>query len=221
MATFKQTLKHGLLKYPTIFPNPVNVLEHMFCVIGNGYEWKNGELVDRCSEVDFDNLTMKYPEERELDPEIERIHASVENKTGNKLKDKARLVQMKWIADNIDAVLEANPTNVYFGNAPHGHYFTKGICLAYAKAFHFPDNIKKDWAEALYEFCQYWLVQLNVEYGVSIKDNTLSWWPKDILEARKAILETRERLYPYAHDGQPYEQHVTQMKKIVDSLNLN
>ena len=31
--------------YPRLFPTRQNALNHLFCVIGNGYEWVNGELV--------------------------------------------------------------------------------------------------------------------------------------------------------------------------------
>jgi hypothetical protein len=42
----KDTLKISLLNYPGLFPNAFSVYHHWFCVNGNGYEWKNGELVD-------------------------------------------------------------------------------------------------------------------------------------------------------------------------------
>ena len=45
---FKDNLKYALLTYPGIFPNALKVFEHLFIVIGNGYEWKDGELVEVC-----------------------------------------------------------------------------------------------------------------------------------------------------------------------------
>lgn len=42
--TVKSELKHCLLNFPRIFPNALSVYDHWFCVIGNGYEWKDGEL---------------------------------------------------------------------------------------------------------------------------------------------------------------------------------
>ena len=32
--------------YPDVFPTRKHCLNHLFCVIGNGYKWVNGELVD-------------------------------------------------------------------------------------------------------------------------------------------------------------------------------
>lgn len=43
---FETTLKSCLMEYPSIFPNALSVYDHLFCTIGNGYEWENGQLVD-------------------------------------------------------------------------------------------------------------------------------------------------------------------------------
>lgn len=196
MATFKQTLKRGLFEYPTIFPNPVDVCVHLFCIIGNGYEWHEGELVDRYDRIK-DNEFVESMTMRDISPMMAEIYASVEKSTGHKLKDAAQLIQMKFVEDNIDAIIDANPTNSYFGGEQGSSYFKKGICVKYAHAFDFPDDTKKDWADALYTFINHWLYVLNCEYGPGHeKDDPLAWWPADIREARKAILDARVRLHP-------------------------
>ena len=40
------TIQDCFDNYPGLFKERVDVLNHLFCVIGNGYDWKNGELVD-------------------------------------------------------------------------------------------------------------------------------------------------------------------------------
>ena len=43
-----------------LFPNALSVYDHLFCVIGNGYEWKGGELVHSGEEMKrFNNMTVK------------------------------------------------------------------------------------------------------------------------------------------------------------------
>jgi hypothetical protein len=42
----KDTVKRSLLLYPSVSVNALAVYEHLFCTNGNGYEWKNGELVE-------------------------------------------------------------------------------------------------------------------------------------------------------------------------------
>ena len=41
----EDTLRECLLNFPTIYANALSVYAHWFCVVGNGYEWVNGELV--------------------------------------------------------------------------------------------------------------------------------------------------------------------------------
>ena len=43
--TLKETVRENLLNYPLLFKNALDVYDQLFCVIGNGYKWKDGELV--------------------------------------------------------------------------------------------------------------------------------------------------------------------------------
>lgn len=47
--TLKDTLRNTILLYPNMY-NALKVYNHLFCVIGNGYEWVDGELVDKSNE---------------------------------------------------------------------------------------------------------------------------------------------------------------------------
>ena len=44
------TLQAMYDNYPLLFADRVDCLNHLFCVIGNGYDWVNGELVDPSDE---------------------------------------------------------------------------------------------------------------------------------------------------------------------------
>ena len=39
------TIQNMFDEYPTLFKERADCLNHLFCTIGNGYEWVNGELV--------------------------------------------------------------------------------------------------------------------------------------------------------------------------------
>ncbi len=41
----RETLRENLLNYPMLFKNALDVYDQLFCVCGNGYRWKDGELV--------------------------------------------------------------------------------------------------------------------------------------------------------------------------------
>ena len=40
------TIQEMFDEYPTLFKERADCLNHLFCCIGNGYEWINGELVE-------------------------------------------------------------------------------------------------------------------------------------------------------------------------------
>lgn len=52
---FEQTLQCMLDFSGDLYPTRKHCLNHLFCTIGNGYEWKNGELVsdDYEGSIDF------------------------------------------------------------------------------------------------------------------------------------------------------------------------
>ena len=42
----EDTLQFMFDFYPNLFPTRKHCLDHLFCTVGNGYKWKNGELVE-------------------------------------------------------------------------------------------------------------------------------------------------------------------------------
>ena len=46
------TIQDMFDNYPGIFKERSDCLNHLFCVIGNGYDWYKGELVSVCEETD-------------------------------------------------------------------------------------------------------------------------------------------------------------------------
>ena len=42
---FTDHIKQVIITYPNLFSNAITAYDHLFLTIGNGYEWKNGELV--------------------------------------------------------------------------------------------------------------------------------------------------------------------------------
>lgn len=64
MMTLEETIDNVLKEYYDLFPTKAHVLEHMYCVIGNGYEWKKGRLVRKKDRTDFSmNMLKKFCED--------------------------------------------------------------------------------------------------------------------------------------------------------------
>lgn len=47
----EETLQYMADFYSDIFPTRKHALNHLFCTIGNGYEWVKGELVDKSDSI--------------------------------------------------------------------------------------------------------------------------------------------------------------------------
>lgn len=54
----KEEIRYSLMMFPSIHKNKLDVYDHLFLVNGNGYEWRNGELVV-CSKEDIDVNNLK------------------------------------------------------------------------------------------------------------------------------------------------------------------
>lgn len=44
---FEDQIYWSIAVWTSLHPNRLSVLNHLFCVYGNGYEWVNGQLVER------------------------------------------------------------------------------------------------------------------------------------------------------------------------------
>lgn len=69
---FEDNINESLKRYPTLFANREHVIMFMFTVIGNGYDWKNGELVDYCKETDKEFFSRRDKEDKLKDIEYKK-----------------------------------------------------------------------------------------------------------------------------------------------------
>lgn len=108
-------------------------LNHLFCTIGNGYEWENGELVEK----DYDTKQMlsrwqliepvKHAEPRRLAVELNEIREGTQRRRG-------------------------------FKEIPKWYPLSK----EYSYLYNYPDNIKPDWL-ALIKECKQMLIADGIE----------------------------------------------------------
>lgn len=147
MATVKDTVLRMMTEYPSLFPTKSDCYNHLFIVIGNGYDWVDGELVDDSNYVDN---TFKLEEDED---EVVKEEADRYAKMGlpeDRLQaviDRARLdfrlnkMRIQFALDNIDLIMQ---DNVFF-QKPYP-YSTN-----YSRVNNYPDDIKADWKEAIDE----------------------------------------------------------------------
>lgn len=195
----KSTYKDCLLNYPSIFQDPLAVSIHLFSVIGNGYEWKDGELVS-CHGERGDSK-MRYDD---LDEKIKKSKADAKNPclrdlcNGYVLRDEAEKLKRKFVEENIKTILASPCDFTFFRNDYEvgGSYITDCISVEYARGLHFPDDIKEDWKRALNEFLGWWLVRLNQYHRLGNGDlkKMRDHWPETALKDFNVIAEARKRL---------------------------
>ena len=67
MACYAQIKRFLMDTYPSLFPDECDVLEHLFFVNGNGYDWEEGALCEVGSNIDNFAGLLKRQRQRDLD----------------------------------------------------------------------------------------------------------------------------------------------------------
>jgi hypothetical protein len=140
----EDTLQYMTDFYPEIFPTRKHCLDHLFCVVGNGYEWVNGELVDDDSEYEKRYILREPIKKAEFKREtnwyrMNKFYSNLYNAL-NDLGEKRSI-----------------PMEYKFEWYP--------LSKEYSALFTYPDDIKDDW-KALVEECK----QMLIDDGVDIEN---------------------------------------------------
>ncbi len=147
MASYKNTIKESLLSYPTLYKKEEDVLEHLFFVIGNGYEWKNGQLVD----IDGKRGSMESRVKEIWDDRLQREHCSKIFKVDwpegfyPKTVDDP-IIQALWKAQD-DFRKKCIEIGVRDGDTERSIYPISGYCKLYSV----PKDVKPDWLAAAHK----------------------------------------------------------------------
>ena len=155
---FEITLQAMFDFYPTLFKDRSDCLNHLFCTIGNGYKWVNGELVsrdDKYTSADLDKLKShlvngKAYQHNKMSLKDEAIYYLKQNIL-DKIEDKQLSPEAQTILDRYVAEhLAEYPDDVYH-RKPRAQRWYLEYCTEYAKLFDCPADIKPDWQAGLEE----------------------------------------------------------------------
>lgn len=122
-----------------LFWNRQKCLDHLFCSIGNGYKWVDGELIDPNDTDLLERWQLKTPVEKAepcylvktVGETVERMY---EDRNKRQIENGKSLVYHKWYP----------------------------LSKEYSKLYNYPDNIKPDWL-ALIEECKQMLIADGIE----------------------------------------------------------
>lgn len=134
MSSVDSFIRTQILTFPLLFPNRTAVLEHVFCVIGNGYDWgKDGTIVST------------DPQEKELwdkEDELTRIEEDLEA-YGEVIQEALRPVMMEdyraelEVIEQVDQRVKETP--------PIVHIYPQSD---YALLMNIPENVTPEWRAA-------------------------------------------------------------------------
>ena len=131
--TVETTLQQMFDRYPDLFSTREECFDHLFCTIGNGYEWKWGQLVYHDRGVPGYNEA----EEKTLN---EEDYA------------KERHGQARQSKKNIEARRKRDSVFVKAGiikNIDEHHWYP--LSKRYSRLFTVPADVKEDWKAAVEE----------------------------------------------------------------------
>lgn len=146
----ERTLQRMYNEHPHLFPTRQRALNYLFCVIGNGYEWVDGELVYE-DDVPFDEDDDIISKSPMTDEEFEVYH-------------------QKWLEETVELKCSINPNvshdealKVTLENCRKWYPISK----KFSHICNLPDNITPEW-KALAEECKEMLKKDGIEYELFV-----------------------------------------------------
>lgn len=125
--TAENTIQWMMDFYPEIYPTRKHCLNQLFCVIGNGYKWKNGELIDSDPDEYCARYKFKKPIKKAVSPHEEHWYEMFEwHHMLKQITPEHRI-----------------PVEYEFEWYP--------VCESYSYIVNYPDNITDSWKSALLE----------------------------------------------------------------------
>lgn len=154
--TVKNTLYRCLLNYASIYPNALDVYIELFLVIGNGYEWKNGEIVKKDKKgrdaKNMEHAIIQYCNDdlhnKYVDEILQRLPASVRKKMQKGIEDGHAEVVKRIIhtEERMKDFRVRRGENKSAVNLRQETYFYP-VCN-YSLICSIPDDVKGDWLNA-------------------------------------------------------------------------
>lgn len=141
------TVERAIFNFPSLYANRTQVLHHLFIVIGNGYEWQNGALVNRDPQPDRSDEDVQWPY-RDLVGELIAEGAIAAEDVSEEMRELLARQCAEHEARNVE-FLRRRRNAATLAQTPGplaGHVYPPSG--AYAHAINYPDDIALDWEAA-------------------------------------------------------------------------
>ena len=188
--TLELTIQAMFDEYPGLFKDRSDCLDQLFCTIGNGYHWVNGELCDN----DDEGVDVKYLESRLVNGRAHQ-HNKLSLRAEAKLyaeetrNDRKLEPELQTILDDAnEKYFSSLPDDVYHKRPreKRWYFYLGGYCTEYAYLFNYPSDIKPDWLAGIEE-CKAMLIEdgYDVEHPNDHPIDTKANWEESIAAHKK------------------------------------
>jgi hypothetical protein len=145
--TLEMTIQASFDLFPDLFQHREQVLDNLFCTIGNGYDWIDGELVEVCSDLDPVNPLGPDGKAKQYKVLTVREHRLDMRQF---LIDTYNTTQDHW-KQRLDELLEPTDRD---DEPEYPTTFSSPIyplCRRFSYMFNYPEDIKPDWLDGINE----------------------------------------------------------------------
>ena len=151
----EETIRVALINFPSIFPNALSVYNHLFCTVGHGYEWENGELVSTGRyNTDVKTAILK---------EVESLYSFFTNLQPSTLNNWRSIeIRRDETIKNINLIFDTSSSLTDFTPASD---FQFSEITKYSKILNLPSDITSDWLDAAK-----WMYLLLSQYSHRIRN---------------------------------------------------
>jgi transcriptional regulator with XRE-family HTH domain len=205
--TLELTVQLMFDEYPTLFKTRVDVLNHLFCTCGNGYDWYKGELTEPDDEQYYGEDYLKKLESHLVNEKaFQHNKLSLKQEKLNRLEEEKKkplhrliktICEIKGITPGQyfkeqEEAINRLPDDRYYeieDRKYRWYFFCAGECRSWAPLFNYPKDIKADWLAGIEE-----TKQLLIEDGYDL--NNLGSYGED----QERRFKERRNKYKICHE---------------------
>lgn len=215
--------KYMMFTYPLSYSSMLEVFSNIFLLNGGSFYWnKDGEM-----DISDEDI-VEIPEKIDL--------SAFGYKNGNDtlhLRDQALALKAQFIQVHFDELFDSYSIGDMFSISDmfsssqrsmtsRMDTFRIGVLDFNNKSnlFSYPDNITKEYGDAIIKFINHWHVALNYKYGISNQtnfDEAIAHWPNDIKELKCQLSSVSDDIHFKLGYGTRQEREAL-AKRLIDEV---
>ena len=157
----ERTLQRMYDEFPKLFPVRQQALNHLFCVIGNGYSWYKGEVVSDNELFIWDNKIERFI----IDPDYEIDEESDIISTSPKTEEENMKDMEEWrmtLTELRHSIHPETSIEEHYKDLKNNFHKWYPLSKKYSLIYTVPDDVTPEW-KALVEECKEMLRKDRIE----------------------------------------------------------